>query len=190
MLLGLKQRFTLLWFYAATGFFIDLLSTSIKLAFHNNPNWLYNVFVLSEFLFISFFYRRIIFRNNYLFLFLTGGFALFFALQSVIYFPNNFNTFGASIFCAVYIVYGILGFYQLMKRQESLFLGNSFFFWANTGIFIYAASTFLIFLFRYYMQEKDDNLFNTIWKTFFMIVNIQRYLLIGIALYKKGKFLT
>lgn len=179
-----RMRFTLLWLYAATGFFIDLVSILLKYVLHTNNLWLGNVFVLAEFLFISFYYKKALYRNANLFFGITAIFAFYFIFNTTNKSLFDFNTFGAGIFCILYVIYGLLGFYSQLKQAKPEVLGNSPFFWVNTAIFIYASGTFLLFLFRYYLQEKDLDLFNTIWQTFFPIINIMRYLLIGFALFK------
>jgi hypothetical protein len=184
MLIGIRQRFTLLWFYAATGLLFDFLATFLKLQDLNNK-WVANLFVLGEFVFISLYYKKEIFKISKLFIFFFCTVIAAFIAHTILRSVFDFNTFGYSLFCFIYLIYGFFGFYFLVKESKQIFLGKSSFFWANVAVFVYASSVFLLFLFRYYLQEKDQALFNTLWTTFYLVINIQRYVLIGIALNKK-----
>lgn len=90
---------------------------------------------------------------------------------------------GTSIFAFVYIVYGILGFYSLLRKQDELFLDRSWFFWLNVALTMYASGTFLLFLFMDYLLSLDFDLFNKIWSSVFLTLNITKNLLIAVALY-------
>jgi hypothetical protein len=187
MLLGWKQRYTLLWFYPATGLFIDILSTLLKIGGLNHQ-WPANIFALSEFIFISLFYKKYIFEKNKSFRTLIFLIALLFSIQTIFRSVLDFNTFGYSLLCIIYIFYGLYGFYKIVKEARPISLTNSFFFWINAAVFLYATSVFILLLFRYFLQRNDPNLFNNLWTTFFFVINIQRYLLVGIGMNKSSKY--
>ncbi len=183
IVMGIKQRFTLLWYYAATGFIIDNTAQYLKLK-NIEYHWPGNLFLLAEFLFISLFYKKHLYKSKTLFWGVTIPVFIFFILNTIYNSVFEFNMFGAGIFCLVYIIYGLLGFYQLLQRPVIIYLNKIPFFWINLAFFLYSSANCLLFLFGSYLRATDFQLLFTIWGIFFTSINILHYLLIGIALNK------
>ena len=184
--MGAKKRITLLWIYAITGLFFDLCITIMKRVFEVNHNWMANLFVLTEFLLISLFYREKIFRNNKLFLSITvilGGIFLYTTLRQSIFY---FNTTGSAIFCFTYISYGILGLYKMLQAPQEVYIEQSSFFWVNAAFIIYASGTLLLFLFREYLQQQNSQLFTLLWSTFFLTLNVLKNIFLAISFKKSA----
>jgi hypothetical protein len=186
LFLGIKQRFTLLWYYAATGFAFDVVMSILGYYFAIKGDLLSNIFIAAEFLFISYFYKKYIYKNNVTFNCVTYSALLIYILWTLNS-PFEFNTPAASCFCIIFMIYSLISFYSILKAQQILNLGKSYFFWVNVAVLIYASGAFLLFLFRIYLQKENIELFNLLWRTFFRSLNTIRYLLIGIALYKKSR---
>jgi hypothetical protein len=184
---GYRQRFTLLWYYVLAGLFFDLLLPLLKRGLEVNHFWAGNLFILVEFLMISFYYRERIFRNKLLFgsIVLIGS--MFFITSTTVKSVFAFNAFGASVFFFVYIVYGIVGLYKMLQAQNELFLERSSFFWVNVAFIIYASGNFLLFLFMDYLRQHDDKTLLMLWATSFQILNIIKNIVLGIALSKKSQ---
>jgi hypothetical protein len=181
--LGFKQRFTLLWFYAATGFITEIV-TLYLLKHKYEYHWTGNIFILSEFVFISSFYRRYIFKNTTQLLIILLAGTTFFISNTIFNSIWILNLFGAGVFCIIYIIYGIRGFYELLQQPEIIYLRKSSFFIINMAFFIYSAANSLLFLFGSYLRQNDFDFLISIWGSFFISMNILHYLLIGIGLYK------
>jgi hypothetical protein len=173
-----------LWMYVLTGLFFDVLIMILKRGLHVNHYWAANAFMLSEFLLLSFFYRRKIFKSDRLFYFILLTLSLFFVADTLRRPVFTFNTFGCSIFYITYIGYSFAGMYALLREQKIMFLGSSYFFWANVAIIVYASGSFLLFLFRFYLLNRDIELLRLLWGTFFLPLNILKNIILGIALYK------
>jgi len=183
LLLGWRQRFSLLWFYAAAGLLLDNLSQLLKY-WHLNHHIPLNVFVLAELICISFYYRRHVFSRSKLFLLFSGALAIGFVIHTLLTDPLVLNFTALGILCTIYIGYGIAGYLSMRGKSEITYLNNSPFFWINTAFFLYATTSCLLFLFATYLKSESWELLLSIWFGFYMIVNILRYIFIGIGLYK------
>jgi hypothetical protein len=185
-----------LWVYAATGLFCDCSAQYLKTNNHSY-HWLGNIFLLLEFLFISFFYRDYIFKRKLFFQIIILTIPLIFILNTWVDSVTilnqfgagvsliiRFNTFAGGILCILYIAYGLLGFYHLLQNPDFTFLEKSPFFIVNVAFFLYASANCLLLLFASYLSKVNLEFLVNTWGNFFTTINILRYLLIGIALYK------
>ncbi len=179
---GIKNRFTLLWLYAVTGFTFDLLVTSLKRILHINYHWATNLFVLIEFILIAFLYKDKIYKQKLSFLILNGSICCFFIITTLYKSLNELNTFGYSIFLFSYILYGIFGLLTILKKQEIVFLEKSSFFWMNVAFILYASGDFLSILFTDYAHKNAPELFVFLWSISFKVFNILKNLLLAKAL--------
>jgi hypothetical protein len=183
LILGWRQRFTLLWLYAAAGLIIDNTSLLLK---HYGLNYHItgNIFVLLELIIFSLFYHRGVFHRSRIFLLTMCTVAMLFVLHTLWNSVWEINFEGAGYLCVIYIAFGVLGYYNMLQKPEAIYLGRSPLFWINTGVFLYAAANSLLFLFITYLKEESFELVKSIWGLFFTSINILHYVLIGIGLYK------
>jgi hypothetical protein len=185
LIIGYKNRNSLLWLFVATGLFFDLLISFTRRSLGLNYFWAANLYVLLAFLLISFVYKEIIFKKKTPFYLATTTLAAIFVASTIYNSIWNFNTTGASIFYFAYIVYSILGFYNLLTEKKFLFLENSVEFWTNAAFLIYGSGNFLLFLFSEYLKLTNNDLFKNLWSTFFLVINISLNVLLAIALSRK-----
>lgn len=160
----------------------------MKRVLHVNYDWASNLFVLVEFFFLSFYYRDKIFRNKTVFYTVLATLSTFFVVQTLRADKSiwHFNTYGSCVFCLTYIIYCILGMYALLKEQKVIFLDRSPLFWVNVGFILYSSGSFLLFLFKIYLQETDMDLLRTLWTAFFLPCNILKNIALAIGLRKKN----
>jgi hypothetical protein len=172
-----KHRLTLLWLYAATGFCSDVSSYWIE------PKQLVgNIFLLAEFVLLSFFFRDIVYRNKALFVVITVALT-FGYIARLLYAPiNQFQIECGSFFCLIYIVYSLFAFYKLLKKETPQEVKTTFILAETTAIYVYASGCCLLFLFASIVDKK---FVTSIWGTYFCAINIFRYVMIGVALYRK-----
>jgi hypothetical protein len=181
--LGWRNRYTLLWLYAAAGLFLDTLGLVLRLNALNHHIPL-NGFLLVQLICISLYYKDKIFSSHRIFLFISISLIIGFILHTVITSFFKLNFLGAGLLCIVYIGYGILGYLTILKNKNELFLNRLPFFWINTAFFLSASSNCLLFLFATYLTTESYKLMLSIWFSFFISINILHYLFIGIGLYK------
>jgi hypothetical protein len=149
--------------------------------------WPANLFMLLEFILLSIVYREQIIKNKKLFsLFVLAGSCLFVA-HTITTSIMSFNMLGSSFFFFSYLVYGLVGLYTILKKQEVTFLERSWFFWLNVALIVYASGNFFIFLFRDYMIQVDQQLYLKLWNNIFLLLNIIKNILIAVALYHLKK---
>lgn len=184
--IGWRQKFSLLWCYAAVGLICENSAELLK-SCELNYRLPGNLFVLAELLFISFYYRDKIFPTKGMYYVMSITFAVGFAAHTIYNGIFQMNFIGLGVLCTVYIGFGIVGYLKLLKDSTITFLSNSPFFWINTAFFIYATSCCILFLFLTYLKETSYDLLISIWMWFFFAINILRYIFIGIGLYKTRK---
>jgi len=186
LVVGRKHKLTLLWLYVLTGFCFEIIIFSLR-QWKLNYYWADNLFFLSEFIFISFIYRKKIFKSNFVFC-LIGSLILLYFIVTTLSRKDNFfklNEKGASLFYLCYIIYSILGFNELLKKKKIVRLETVSFFWVNCAFLILGSGTFLIFLFIPYFQKINVEILRKLWSDFFLIVNILTQLLLALALSRK-----
>jgi hypothetical protein len=184
--MGIRERFSILWNYILISFLFDILiSIFLKRVLHTSYGWAGNLFVIFEFILISIFYNKEVFKRNWFYL-VAAVPLIFFMVNTFWKGFEQFNFFGASIFSFIYILYGIAGFYHILKTQTEPLLEQSRFFWVNVAIIIYPSGNFLLMLFKDYLKDADELLLRGLWLNFFAILNISKNFLLGIA-FKREK---
>jgi len=98
----------------------------------------------------------------------------------------EFNSIGITVFCIIYIVYAILGFYNLVSEQKVIFLEKSGFFWANVAWIIYSSGVSFIFLYEQYFISHHLKLIENIWMLV-CLLNTIKYLFLAVSLKTSGK---
>ena len=184
LIIGIKKKYSLLWLYVLTGFLFDLLIITLK-RISANRHWAANLFVLLEFVLISFYYKKKVFTNTAFFYAFIISLSAFFILNTLSKIFKDLNTFGYSIFLFTFILYGIIGLYLILKEQKIFFIEKSSFFWANAAFILYASGNLLLFLFKDYLHEKNVLAFNFLWTVSFLTLNILKNLLLAISLSSK-----
>lgn len=178
-----RKHFPLLWFYPLTGFAFDILVSIFKRIGSSGNGWVSNLFVLTEFIILSFIYRKRVFPNDRVFFLFTGAMVVFFVSTTLNASLVRFNMFGASFFSFSYIVYGLLGFRSILKETDIVSLERYWFFWLNTAVLTYASGTFLLFLFKDYLWAVNEVFYKQLWNSLFQLLNIIKNILLAVALY-------
>lgn len=186
LIYGWRRRFSILWWYAFASLSADLVTSLFKRVLHRNFEWQGNIFALIEFTLIAFYYRHKIWKaDSRFYIFWICGLLFFLGYTSLGHYWFSFNGIAISVFLLSYMSLGVLGFYTLIKEQQTIFIEQSSFFWANVAIFIYASGTFFLFLLADRLKKNDLNSLVLLWRTVFLSLNILKNILLGIALSKK-----
>ncbi len=184
IIVGIRKRNSLLWTYVAIAFLADVLQLILKRGLHLPHHPVANVFILTEFLLISYIYKDEIFKNVKIFyglvVLLSSVFVIgVFAQEETIF---KMNTTGASFFYFTYIIYAIAGFFMILKKQQVLFIERSSFFWMNVALLLYASGNVLTLLFH---NNLDEKFFLFLWHIFFRVLNISKNVILAVALSRK-----
>lgn len=184
--IGIRKRKSLLWLYAVTGFLFDILMNALDILAGSdiNTDLIANVFLPVEFLFIAFYYKKRLFRRDYVFYTMLAVQLTLFILLAIYITPHKFNNYGAAIFDISSVIFAIIGLYSILQQKEVYFLGKLMFFWVNVAFVIYGTGNFLIFLADEYLSRTDVTLKGELWP-FHNILNIIFSTLVAIALSRK-----
>lgn len=183
LITGKKDR-SLLWWYALAGFLADVTAHILKTHLHSNPGVVFNTFAVVEFAFISFFYRKYIFSNTYLFY----SFLIVMYSGFVISAWGHFDKFNFywTAFCSVaYMLFIIRSFASILKEKKTVFLEYSMVFWVNVAFLLYSSGNCLVLLFFKYLFSVDRPMMVLIWIYFFLPLNITKNVILGYALSKE-----
>lgn len=174
-----------IWTYALIALLFDLfISVFLKTLMKTNQEWAGNIFLLIDFIMVSWYYKKYIFKSAVLFYSITGSLVVFFIINTMMHSWHVFNLFAASFFCLSYIIYAVAGFYQIMKVQEMVFLHQSSFFWTNVAFLIYASGNFMLFLSKDFLMETDRPFFVQLWSVIFLSLNISKHVFLAIGISK------
>jgi hypothetical protein len=182
---GRNEKTSLVWLYMAAALCFDLLINTNKRVLYFNHYWLANLFVLAEYMFISFIYKPLLFKRSVLFCMTLITFALYFVFTTLANSVWKFNTKGASIFHFIYILFAIAGMYKLLIEQKVLFMENDRTFWLHCAFLIYGSGNFLLFLFTDHLMTTDNKVFQLLWAIFFLFISTTSNVLLAIALSRK-----
>lgn len=182
VLAGKKQNNPVLWYYVITGFCFDVLLILFKRVI--KADWLDyhligNLYFAVEFLFITFFYYRKIYKSAST-LYTICGIALI--IYAVTFFKSSvISGSGIAVFAVIYAAYSIAGFYHLLNTLKSRSIEQSQFFWANTGFIIYAAGSLPILIAIDHLLEVNKETAYTLW-VFRNVLNIIKSIIFAKAL--------
>lgn len=175
-----------MWLYIAIGFFIDLSMSYILKPLGYSRSWLGNLYMLTEFLFISLYFKSQLIEHS------KKYFDYFIALIALIYISRTvsnsiftLNLLDGSVIHLTYIIYGISGLYIILKEQKILQLETSEQFWANVSFLIYFAGNFILFLF-YDLVKENEELYHYLWAIIHLTLNVLYRILLAVALTRKN----
>lgn len=174
LLLGIKNRRTLLWKYVMAGFISDFSILLFRKVFFLPHYIIGNLFIAVEFIFISLICNQY-FLNKKIRTYLMVGqviLLLYYVITSYSTFLTKFNSNIGAIFHVAYLVYALLGFYRIVSSKIILYLDRSMYFWINCGLILYASGSTFLFLFSSYLSAQNSSLHHALWSRFFIGVNI------------------
>ena len=143
-----------------------------------------NSYLVIEFLFISFFYKKKLFQGKNWFNVLIAVLITSFVIHTYVGGLTKLNGYGAALFFfPTYFIYGIAGLYQILKEQKEYFLGRSSFFWANVAFLTFFPGNFFVFLFQgYLLSNNKAHVLAAFW-IFHDLFNALMNILLGFSLY-------
>lgn len=184
LLLGYKKRRTLLWIYIFTGFAFDILLMILKRVFHFNLFPIANLYVLIEFLILSFYYYKATGKEYKYFIHTIAILTILYTTQTFLHGIEKRNGVGAATLYAIYLLYALWGFFVISKRHLYDIVTQSSFFWVNVAILLSSSGRVILFLFEDYLTLHQHGHLATLWVIYRMF-NVLINILFAIALTRR-----
>lgn len=144
----------------------------------------FNWYIIFEFIFLSLYFAHFFEKRGRQIIWLMMGALLAFGLLNIFYIQkDDINTYSHSAGAVLMIVYSMLYFFKQSNNEEEHFWGAVSYNWINTGILLYYASCFFMFLFTGYLAKASYNVGLAIWAAHDTIFLIQ-FILFAIGFYK------
>lgn len=93
---------------------------------------------------------------------------------------GSYDSYTPAILSLAMILYCILFFNRQLKMAQDIFIYKTVWFWIVTGLLLYFAGSFIIFLVTNYFMERDNILIRNLW-VLLQVFNIGENLIISIG---------
>lgn len=179
--------------YTAVGYYSEYTYLSfIKDTLFMDNSWLYNVFIIFNFAFLTAYFRSFIedYRIQRILKLLIGAYviiAVWYLLTSDVFFKNF--SWVSVVFGSIILILSILFFYfHILKGEKVLQLRGYLPFYISIGCGIFYLCTTPLFLYNNYLSVEDD-LFLNFYRYVLFFGNIFMYLFYSISfiLCSKGR---
>lgn len=189
------RRRSVLWYYVLMSFLSDI--TSYILGIYKLPHAVVsNTFMLAEFVLLTAYFKRALlgdkYRNQYIAI--VGLLSLWFIINSFSRINDSasdadgMNYFFTSFFYILYLLLSLFSFYKIMKSERLVNLAHSSLFIISVAILLYASGSYMLFLFKPYLERINLEMMRRFWFYLFLPLNILKNILIAIALYNDRRF--
>jgi hypothetical protein len=184
----LKNELQIIFFFTCNSALFELIS---KIMWHNKiPNlYLFHIYVLTEFSFISWFYyesfKKYISSKTIPIIFLIF---IIFALIDTFVLHNTltFNSYAKILECFIIVAYSIFYLYKTFDEFQDEDPSDTPNFWINAGFLFYFSGCLFLFLFSNFILTQDKPIRMVTWvlHAFFIVI---MYSLISVGLWKSNK---
>lgn len=181
----LVNELLIIFLYLCNGVLFELISRTM--AYYKIPNlYLFHIYVLTEFLFISWFYYEIF--KRYISPKIIPTIFIFFTIFSLIdsFFLHNiltFNSYAKTVECLIIVGYTAFYLYKTFDEFQDQDPSDTPIFWINAGFLFYFSGCLFLFTFSNFIltQGKPMGMITWALHAFFIII---MYSLISIGLWK------
>jgi hypothetical protein len=181
----LMNELKVIFLFTCNSVVFELISKTM--AIYKIPNlYLFHIYVLTEFFFISWFYYEIFKRylpsKTILIVFLT--FFTFSLIDTFIWHnPFTFNSYAKTLECVIIVAYTVFYLYKTFDEFQDEDPSDTPVFWINAGFLFYFSGCLFLFTFSNFILTQGKPMGMIVWAlhAFFMAV---MYSLISIGLWK------
>lgn len=174
------RKILVIFVYCVASLFLNFLDEHL----HKGRIYFYTIFTLIEYLiFSSFFYMIIPNRKMKQLITVLSSLFVVFTVLYIIKNPKiKIDSYCIGIETILIIVYSFYYMYQELKETKESFIYNNYSFWIISGILIYLAGSFFIYI---YANQLKSGLLSDFWaltnlfyiiKNVFFAIAIKRYL--------------
>jgi hypothetical protein len=177
-----NKNLTIILLYCVVNIVINAV---LEFASINNPLLLYSFFTLSEFfLFSTFIMMSIINTSMKRVIVVTQIlFSIFIVVYATYAKPRSIDSIPVGIETILILIFSFYYLYEQMSNVENQFIYNKYQFWIISGIMVYLAGSFFIYLFANQVDNKTLHQFWFLTNVFYILKNI--LFAIGILIYVK-----
>ncbi|MBS1776742.1 MAG: hypothetical protein JSS64_10735 [Bacteroidetes bacterium] len=186
LLVGIRKWKSFLWFYCLADLVADLSISMVRYILHGNFQLLAILYMPLEFILLTLIF-------NYKFKLPKSWLAALIITPILIYsylaIQNGakYTMTPGSVFSFTYIIFTLLGYYFIIKEPKAIFLDRDWFFWFCTAVAMYAAGSFLIFLFFDYIKNHSMSMLAKLWTYVFTILNLLKNILLTFSIWRFTK---
>jgi len=181
----LVDELRIIFFFICNGLIFEFISTLMW--YYKIPNlYLFHIYVLSEFFFISWFYFMVF--KEYLSKKIIPSIFVIFIIFSlidsfVLHNPLTFNSYAKTLECVIIVAYTVFYLYKTFDEFQDEDPSDTPVFWINAGFLFYFSGSLFLFNFSNLIltQGKQMNMITWALHAFFMTI---MYLLIALGLWK------
>ncbi|MEA5461029.1 hypothetical protein VB796_18350 [Arcicella sp. LKC2W] len=181
----LVRELLIIFLYLCNGVLFELISRTM--AYYSIPNlYLFHIYVLMEFLFISWFYYEIF--KRYISPKIIPTIFIFFTIFSLIdsFFLHNtltFNSYAKTAECLIIVGYTAFYLYKTFDEFQDQDPSDTPVFWINAGFLFYFSGCLFLFTFSNFIltQGKPMGMITWALHAFFIVI---MYSLISIGLWR------
>jgi hypothetical protein len=183
---GRKNRNVILWWYAIADFTADISVFLLRMVFHSPYFGLSgNIYHYLEFLFVVLAYQKFLNIKNIIVIPILLAGLTFFIIKLNQTSWILADTQVSAVFLFVYLLLSLFGFYSILKEKKIIFIERSTFFWVNVAFLIYSSGDIILLIFTDYLRNYNDKLYIILFSTFYLLINILKNTLLGVALSRR-----
>lgn len=163
---------------------------SKTMAIYKIPNlYLFHIYVLAEFFFISWFYYKI-FKRYISPKVIPAIFLIFITFSLIDTFvwhnPFTFNSYAKTLECVIIVAYTVFYLYKTFDEFQDEDPSDTPVFWINAGFLFYFSGCLFLFTFSNFILTQGKPMGMVVWAihAFFMII---MYSLISVGLWKSNR---
>jgi hypothetical protein len=187
----LVNELKIIFLFICNGLFFEFISTLMwYYKIHNL--YLFNIYVLSEFFFISWFYYTI-FKKYLSPKTIPTAFIIFVSFSLIDIFilhnPLTFSSYAKTLECVIIVIYTVFYLYKTFDEFQDEDPSDTPVFWINAGFLFYFSGCLFLFTFSNFILTQGKPMGIIVWAVhaFFIII---MYSLISVGLWKSKKNTT
>lgn len=184
----LIQELLIIFIFICNSVFFEVISKTM--ASYKIPNlYLFHLYVLMEFLFISWFYYELF--KKYVSPKIIPAIYVFFVAFSLIdtfvwHNPFSFNSYAKTLECMIIVIYTVFYLYKTFDEFQDEDPSDTPIFWINAGFLFYFSGCLFLFTFSNFILTQGKPMGMVVWAIHALFIIIM-YLLISVGLWKSKR---
>ncbi len=184
----LNNELKIIFYFICNSVFFELISKTMQL--YKIPNlYLFHLYVLTEFSFITWFYYEIFKKkiSTKIIPLIFISFVIFSLVDTFVWHnPFTFNSYAKTLECIIIVSYTVFYLYKTFNEFQDEDPSDTPVFWINAGFLFYFSGCLFLFTFSNFILTQGKSMGMIVWAlhAFFMVI---MYSLISIGLWKSKR---